>query len=238
MDAIFQMYSDIAIGKNEICADCIRKAIGAPLSKPISFWTVGNKFTDDPFKVLFVGKTARGNPGVDHGKGYLDARTVGTDLFFSSAWHYWSYTNEIVRRLYKSEAEGWQRIAFTNLVKCNNSSASDNTPPERMHNCLSRLGVFRREVEILKPKRIVFYTHWDYDEYIASFRYGETYSDVTARSATRPNGKRAIPWWHRQFYSEGRVVMEFLRTSHPERKSKEEYVSDIVGWISKDKSSN
>lgn len=231
MDAIFQMYSDISIGNNKICKECIRGAIGQPLSKPVSLWQVGDKFADDLHKVLFVGKTARGNPGIEHNYGFLDARKVGRDLFLQSDWHYWSYTKEMVRRLYGSATEGWQHIAFTNLVKCNNSSNSDNTPPERKHNCLNRLGVFQREVEILSPKRIVFYTHWDYDDYIASFRYGATYLDITTPTTTQPNGQRVIPWWHRQFYSEGRVIMDFLRTSHPERKNKEDYVSGIVDWI-------
>lgn len=58
-----------------------------------------------------------------------------------------------------------------------------------------------------------------------------TYKDVYDRGYSRANGNKTIAWWHRQFSNNGEVVGEFLRTSHPERQFKKDFVDKIVNWI-------
>lgn len=60
---------------------------------------------------------------------------------------------------------------------------------------------------------------------------GDSYREISARSATKPNGKKRILWWNRQFAEGGKTILRFLRTSHPERQNKEGFVSAIVEWI-------
>ena len=56
--------------------------------------------------------------------------------------------------------------ALSNIVKCNDGSTTDNTTDEIRTNCMDKLGVIWKEVEILKPKRIVFFTGRNYDDFI------------------------------------------------------------------------
>ncbi|MBE9501876.1 MAG: hypothetical protein KAX23_04700 [Dehalococcoidia bacterium] len=235
-DQVFQMYESIRLGTNPICKDCIAKheAMGRPLYKPASIWHVGNKFEDDENKIIFVGKPARGELGMETGHGYIDTRECGEKLFFEKSWPYWSYTREIASRIYGTSEEGWEHIAFTNIVKCNNSDTTDAATTEMKENCLNKLGVLWREIEVLKPKRIIFYTHWFYDDYIDRFRFGDYYQDKASRTHTIPNGKKVVSWWHREFLHNDRVAIRFLRTSHPERQQREGFVGKIVNWITYD----
>lgn len=231
------MYADIEIGKNVICRNCIRthERLDERLSKPISIWHVGDRFHFDRYKVLFVGKLARRSPGKQTRFGYLDSRQRGEELFFDSSWAYWSYTREIVSQLYGSPEKGWDRIAFTNLVKCNNSDSVDRATTEMKSNCINRLGVFWRELQILKPRKVIFYTHRGYDDYIEPYRTESSFRDISSRTHERRNGGKNILWWHRQFREGNRVVLEFLRTSHPERQDKAGFVNKLTRWIRRNK---
>jgi hypothetical protein len=85
------------------------------LSFPVSFWFVGEGYVNSKYKLVFVGKNARGNPGVIRGA-YLDARSKANELWYG-AWPYWSYTKIICDKVYG--AHSGDCISFTNLVKCN-----------------------------------------------------------------------------------------------------------------------
>jgi hypothetical protein len=105
---------------------------------------------------LFAGKTARGEPGEDQG-GVVDTTrwsslAIGKRRPRAGSWAYWAYTRAIIERLYGSLEDGWERVAFTNVVKCN---AVDVTNAVMMNNCLRELGLFRQEIEIIRPRCVV-----------------------------------------------------------------------------------
>lgn len=91
--------------------------------------------------------------------------------------------------------------------------------------------MFQRELEILRPARLIFYTWWDYDEYIDDLSLGAEKHDNTDADATRAVGRKQIPWWHRTFRSDGRTQAQFLRTAHPERKKRDDFVKAVVDWV-------
>lgn len=235
MERIFALYKELDLGKNASCLQCREKCQGKDaISMPISPWQIGPKYHEDPYRLLFVGKTARGEVGIETPGGYLDARPEGQRCFDEyKRWPYWGYTSELLARLFGNPNEGWERIAFTNLIKCNASSKQDCTTQQMKENCLKNLGVAWREIQILAPRQIIFYTGWTYDDYIVEWSktIGNRIVDRSGRDHIEPNGKRSIPWWHREIYADDKLVLRFLRTGHPERKNKEDYLNSLLNWI-------
>ena len=247
INTLFQKYQEIRLGKNPICRECREKVSDIKNKAPISIWHVGNKFADEKYKVLFVGKTARGydkaeklDSRLQKREGeyeYIDAHGDARCLFNGKKWAYWSYTKEIAQRVYCDGEYSIEHIALTNLIKCNNSSTTDKTTKEMKCYCLEKLGVFWEEVKLLRPTHIIFYTHNGYDKYLEMLPQkiwgsGSGIKTVEIENTKRKVGKKYILWWHQKFTNpNGEVEMQILRTSHPERKKKAEYVSALVNWI-------
>ena len=240
-DRIFEMYKSISVGNNQICSECNNE--GA-LGKPVSIYFIGKNFHSSDDTILFVGKTAVG--GLDVGPFvddlFTDATAFGElslDLKEKNAKTraFYSYTNEIVTQYYGSFEIGKQFIALSNLVKCNNASTKDETSYHIMEHCINSLRVTWREIEILKPKRIIFYTgNTDYDDFIENFE-PENYDDYFPIE-----GDRSGPWWHGRYVDENQVsICDILRINHPDRmryiggNAKENYISKVVDWLHKTK---
>lgn len=240
MDQIFEMYRNINLGRNDTCLKCKKTAAGEELW-PVAIWNVGLEFHNDPYKILFVGKTAVDDPGQVNEDGILDARSCAEEYFLKPESNIWRYLNTIVREMYGSPEEGWKHIAMSNLIKCNElrgpGAANDTTPETRKDYCLKDLGVFWRELEILKPRRVIFLTSWQYDGYIDKlYPTGDHchYRDLHDRKHTILMGKKNIPWWHRRFFTGEKVCQEFLRTGHPERIQKNAFIENVLTWIKTD----
>lgn len=231
---VMQMYRDIEMGKSLMCRGCIaaRQEAGRICCGPHSLWHVGARFQSDKYRVLFVGKYARGEVGELTSHGFRDTRSEAARYFVEFPFAFWRYTRTICGEVFGDEDEAWERIAMTNLLKCNdqcndqNGDREDLDPTKEMQDCcLKEMGVFWKEIKILQPRLIVFYTRWGFDEDIAGYRMGDTFEDVGDRDAA------GRCWWHRTFLKDGHIVQEFLRISHPERQPKVKYVGDVAGWI-------
>ena len=233
------MYRKIKIGKNDICLKCREenKKESSNLSTPLSYWIVGEKFHEDPHKILFVGKTARGNEeeiGAVIDGLFRDGTQTGEELFREKGWAYWKYTRDIVLKNYENVDDPLKHIAFTNLIKCNNSDTVDRTLFSTKHFCLDELQVFWKELEIIDPKKVIFYTGWEYDNFISDHlcNLRLNFEDITNRYYKVEIGKKQMPWWHRIIYDDGsNEKWEFLRIGHPERMKEEDYVNKVYEWI-------
>jgi hypothetical protein len=62
---IRKKYQEIELGHSAICDRC--KEQYDNLSRPIGLWFVGNRFVDNKYRILFIGKNARGEPGEPDG---------------------------------------------------------------------------------------------------------------------------------------------------------------------------
>lgn len=219
---LFEMYDDIQLGSSDICQNCRNNSEN--LSFPATFWFVGKGFSKSTEKILFVGKNARGNPGKAMGA-YLDCREMA-DQLCNVSWPYWRYTRNIVERVYGNDTN--DNIAFTNVMKCNTSFTIDTTSNLLKVNCIKEMQVLRKEIEIIKPKKIIFLTSWYYDEY---FKY--VFDEIENISNTKISiGKKKMPWW--EFKAElNEIKIEVLRVGHPERKKEIDYVNAVVDWITK-----
>jgi len=233
-DTIFEMYKSISVGKNQICLECNNE--GA-LGKPLSIYFIGENFKTSDDTILFVGKTAIGGEGI--GPFIDNLFTDGTEFGelsldlkeeYATRRAFYSYTHDIVAQYYGSYENGKKHIALTNLVKCNNASTNDETPPSVKQCCINDLQVIWKEIEILQPKRIVFYTGRNYDDYIDNFEplnYFECIDIVDDDPGC---------WWHRKFLDNNKnTICDFLRVFHPSRQGKEEFVSNVVDWLNETK---
>jgi len=224
---IFEMYDDLFSSESgeRICNEC--RSENTELSRPVSVWQIGSQFDTSIHKLLFVGKNARGAPGdIRTGKVVLDSTDRGEDLFYNESWAYWSYTKEISERV---EGESpWEKIAFTNMVKCNNSNTTDTTSNEMKMHCILENKILIKEILHINPDVIVFYTSTDYDDYIEKM-----FSDIFilhGEDVDRLIGKKLIPWWEFDVQLNDHPV-RCLRTGHPERKKKVDFVNAVSEFV-------
>lgn len=230
---VFKLYNEINVGQNEICRKCNESNNSKLFSKPISIWKIGEDFKNETNKILFVGKVHRGNIEYEATINDLfkDSTKKGDYLLKNSRWAYWSYTREIIKNIYGSFEKGKEKIAFTNLIKCNKSLTEDKTTEFTKKSCLSDLKVVWREIEILKPTKIIFYTNTDYDNFLLDYKPTEFFKDLTNKQNKKKIGAKFMPWWNRVFFDQnGDVLSEFLRIGHPERLKKDDFVNKVSNW--------
>jgi hypothetical protein len=106
--------------------------------------------------------------------------------------------------------------------------------------CIVKLGVIAKEIAVLQPRHVIFYTYAGPKENRELFRaplrrlpaqLSATYRDVTPEETTVICGRKPMGWWDRSFDTAWCTNMRVLVTGHPERKDKEEYVEKLVNWI-------
>lgn len=75
--------------------------------------------------------------------------------------------------------------------------------------------VLKKEIEIIKPKKFIFLTSCNYDEY---FKFG--FDEIENTSNTKITiGKKKMPWW--EFNGEiNNNKIEVLRVGHQREKKK------------------
>lgn len=245
-EKVMEMYDEMQLGKNEICAGCRKRFAlkNMRISYPFSPLHVGEEFAgDDTFRIMFVGKTIRGigNGEELNGHGINDCRGRTDACYSVEPWPFWSYTRKIVNDLYGVGAnepeKGLSKIVITNIAKCSSTDGSDNTPVFMKNNCINQLGVIWREIELLKPKNVVFYTGRDFDrfmDYSPHHLRCETIRDKTYYLRS-DKGNDGLWWWHRDFFdTNDNVVLRILRTGHPQGKPMLEYTKRVIRWVKGD----
>lgn len=235
---VFDLYRSLNLWTNPTCTRC-KLSTQPPLFGPVGIWQVGKSYFDDRYRIVFVGKNARGSirvPGEELAEelaqhGFIDATCEADQWIGDTRSAYWSYTAAIVEELFGNIDVGWERVAFTNLVKCNNSMDVDTTTAKTASHCLDELGVVWKEIELLEPNHIIMFTGWDYDTYIDRYLGNFDGNDETRRDHQIPNGGKMMLWWERHCVTRSGRKFKILRTSHPERQKKESFVNQIVQWI-------
>lgn len=227
---LLDMYKEIHLGDCDECATCNDK--NKNLSKPVGCWLIGKKFKKQQKRILFVGKNARGfhdNDNKGEGK-YLDVFDCARSLW-SESWAYWSYTAEIVRNYFHEDSPEY--ISFTNLIKCNNSDGRDTTSDSMKEQCIKKKKVLKKEILIIEPTHIIFYTAKDYDKYFFPHVFDEfTPINKTTNKTTKLIGEKNMPWLEATAKID-KYDFHVLRVGHPERKKKEDFVNAILDWLNK-----
>lgn len=219
---LINLYDSTFENDCELCLKCRNEV--TDLSRPVSAWMVGCDFKNQNIRLLFVGKTARGDFEKTDCK-YINVFAHSRELF-NTGWHYWTYTKEIAKKIFGDE---WmERIAVTNIVKCNNSESVDTSTECMKNNCIIELGMLRKEISAINPTHVIFYTGWAYDEYI-KYAFDEIV-EPGDWSSTKLIGRYCSPWNEGTSKVSGRTI-HFLRICHPERKKKDDFVNSVYDWI-------
>jgi hypothetical protein len=239
-DAIFEMYRQLSLGKNDICRECNPND---KLEIPLAIYYVGDEFHSSNDTIFFVGKTAVGGEGigVEVDGLFTDTKGFGEESLDlterrSKQRKIYTYTHEIIKRYYGSYELGKKFIALSNSVKCNDGSTVDNTTDEIRENCMDKLKVIWKELEILNPKRIIFYTGRKYDDFIDRFNPSGCFKSEHIED------NEIDCWWHKRFYKQDMTVLcDILRVYHPDvfrfigDEDGEEYINKIVNWLQQTK---
>lgn len=199
--------------KTNLCMECpFNDAFYVPC------WHVGGEV-----EILFVGKTARAseNKSVEHWK------NRATELFLNSSWAYWKYTREITEYIYGDKA--WNKVAMTNLIKCNQGSTKDMTADAVKDFCIVRQQFIATEINQIRPKKIIFYTHPDYDKYLKKIFQIEQENHSLVQL-----GKKEVDFWSFVINLNGKRI-SCLRTGHPERKKKIDFIRETIQFLTKEK---
>lgn len=229
-DPVIDMMLTEKVGCNTICKEC--RADGGKMTNALGPW-----LTCDPSlsaqSILFVGKVARGDSmGEEIADQLEDVRCLGADFIRNSSWPYYSYTREIITSVFGTLEIGLPYVSFTNIVKCNNESTNDTTPWHTKEFCINKNAFIWKEVEVIKPKIIVFYTHTNYDVFIDAFMPSYARSFKDGEETAIEIGQKTMPWWERTYFDETeKLVLTILRVGHPERKKKEDFTSLVADWI-------
>lgn len=228
---IVEIYKNINLGKNEICVKCKNK--NNKLNNPVGMWLIGANWEKNKTKVLFVGKNARGDGDNDIKNTFLETR----DWLFNSGFAFWSYTKEISKRIFNDKS--CENISVTNMVKCNDSLTKDTTTEYMKNFCINELKIIRKEIEIIKPTHIVFYTDYKYDNYIFDEKgLFDSIKKIPEQQSQedfyRKVGKKKM-LYREAFAKIKDIGINVLRLGHPERKKKEAFINLVVNWINKTK---
>lgn len=240
---IFKMYIKKRIGTtdNKYCRDCKKNS---QLAGPISFFHVGSNFENDQHKIVFVGKnTWYDQEGFNYerylGQSFADARKNGRDSLNgmnNKNSNYWPYIRNIAEALYGNFELGIENISVTNIIKCNttgeNTNSSDNTPKNIKQKCIDSR-IFEKEIEIMKPKHIIFLTGTSYDDEIKNINFSCSQA-IDEENKRIDDGK--IVWWTRKLCDGENLKYSILRTSHPQGIHKDIFIKSIIDWVKYKKS--
>ena len=207
-----------------ICVACKNSCDqnGLEIKGPISTWCVGKNFYENPYRVLFIGKVARGTPGSEETHCYNNFTASRDDLWHARWSQYWSYTRLICQNVFGNDSI--ENIAFTNMVKCNVSSTTDQNTREMKDFCITQLEIIKEEIKIIKPAKIVFYTERNYDGYIRNL-FGDFTVEVDGQCQI---GQKNMPWLEAASKADG---IRILRVGHPERLKEVDFTDKISAWI-------
>lgn len=187
----------------------------------VPIWQYGDNFDVQSKRILFVGKTARGQ--------YPPACYKNADNYYTG-YHvaFW----ECIRGISEKLKLNWEDIAVTNLIKCNTSDGQDKTTSIMKQNCIVKQRFIQKEIIHLKPTHIVFFSNSNYDTEIKTiFDSIQNVSNTDETSVVDiPCRWKKMPYWEFIAKSNGRLI-RVLRSGHPERKDSAKFIEIISDFL-------
>lgn len=231
---IAEMYKRKDIPNNPTCRRC-REAENGPKYQ-VGAWFVGDHFSEQNKRILFIGKTARGDiapaendlPEKEEPGGFnrYRMRECARNQLWNTGWAYWRYTRDLCCEYFGLDDvnEAREKVAFTNLIKCNNSDHQDTTTPYTIDCCIKKLNIIGEEIKILNPTHVVIYAADDYDEAIENvFHTDSKRFTITCKHI----GKRSVRWREADVNYCG-MKIHVIQTGHPERKKKKDFIDEVI----------
>lgn len=232
-DKLIDIYEkQLNIPHNNNCQIC-----GSLYKQPLLPWVIGRNYFTENGRIFIGGKPHRGTPkyAIKRVSGVIDGRGRGKDIFDKENWPYWSYTKAMLEKHYGSSDDGWDHIAFSNVVKCTSTTGKDKTSSNCAIQCIKNNGVIIKEIELLQPRKIIFYT-WSMHRCLFKelpFAKDGSITEHTNYDFRLKCGKKELGWWDRTFEATWGEKVDFLIMGHPERMKKSEYVEMVSNWLAK-----
>lgn len=231
-DTMIGVLQTLNAGNNAFCQKC--RADNPEISNALGPWLSCDK-SNYGNGIAFVGKIARGDDmGHFIADSLKDINAAGNELIRENHWAYWSYTRSILECVFGSLERALPFTSFTNLIKCNNSTTEDTSSASQVEYCVLKNRFALKELEIVMPRVIIFYTGTAYDQFIKDIKpkTAASFVDESDEDARIIIGQKTLPWWTRKYYcADGSLLTCYLRVGHPERMKKDEYVENVAAWI-------
>jgi hypothetical protein len=125
-------------------------------------------------------------------------------------------------------------------VKCTNvdaadgeSKSTDKTTPRMIECCVGKLGVIWKEIEVLQPNTVVFYTYGLFRESLQEVPVAlrGSITDITPQEHRVSCGKKKLGWWERSCRASWTETLRLLVVGHPERMARRDFVQLLTIWI-------
>ena len=229
----FQKSYQIPFNKNcELCD------VNKELKYPLLPWIVGSKYFETKERIMIIGKPHRGIPGKLLKSMIINPNSKENNCLEwmknECTWAYWSYTKEILKRIYPNQ-DVWDFVSFTNIIKCTNTADDgthiDKTTWKMANQCIKENGIIFKEIEKLKPRTIVFYIFSLFNDFLNEFPFSNEIIDEKSKHNKITCGQKQLPWWERTIKTNWDSKVRDLVTGHPQRMQKKEFVEKIVAWI-------
>ncbi len=185
------MYAEEKINDNSNCFACKKSAIASNkelVNGPIPIFHIGKNFNIQTKKLLIIGLVAYGWKDIfpDFEKIWHLIRNRDKEihsiqnkienrveqLFTIGGIKYYDYLNYALKQVYGYSKTGFDSIALSNLVHCNNNLDEDTTdslPQSVREYCIGsdKLGLIYKEINILKPTHVLILTQqYKYTRYL------------------------------------------------------------------------
>lgn len=189
IDEIYEMYRSVALGSSQACNACKPEWPLHNLDRigPVPIYHVGKEFNNG---ILFVGSVGVGWENVGRDLDYSNASPTQLDgiktiinesndyLFFDDHMGrgIYSFVHTFCEAYFKDAAKGFDRIAISNLLRCNHGGTEGKYPASILAQCANVKNLFFptfREIGILKPKVIIDMSMLKHRYLLESYDYSQ-----------------------------------------------------------------
>ena len=225
---------------NNWCKKCRErcKMQNVQIGLPVGIWQYGENFeSKENNKLMFIGKTAvteKKDDIQDNIERYKQYASAADLLYNDNYSAYWHYVKEIVDKVCGNN--GWENIAFSNLIKCNNNSVNDTTLNTMIECCCRENMIILREIVLIKPKYVIFMVGDYYFNHIKDMlengrqKYLIKQYDIISCGKVSV-GRKVMPYYKFNITYIDDSIAHCLLVGHPQYKNKYDYVEKVVSFI-------
>lgn len=205
----------IDCGACQKCRRYIKEERKLNMSRPVPLQYVGEKFEESSKRILFVGKEVYGEL-----EQYIDTPQWDPfsydnirELYFQQEGDFWKWVVKIAESVFQVGEDSFDRIAWTNLLKCKIYEATPEkstciAPKKVIRYCIKEAGWIFKEISVVSPNIVVM---------LCGRRFGEPFiNELKHRYDTcrileeEPSGKEYFVYLHCG-------NRQFIITRHPSR---------------------
>jgi hypothetical protein len=183
---VYQMYIKDRIGEGSVCQHCRRESSRKGLEHigPVPIFHVGENFAGSPHRLLILGSVAYGWDDIllsdkiaDPSEAVMQrVETRFRQLILNPQpaerkSKVLGAIRAICDSIYGSVSQGYGEVAISNVIKCNAGNIRGGAPTHMAYYCAhsqAGLMVTRREIDALRPRKIVSIAGSAYNPYVGA----------------------------------------------------------------------